>query len=98
MYLMVRTVGLVGLLCAAAIFGMSWARQNFQATEKAPPAVLEAAAVALEFSHRTNGTYDGATPQTVTVVSADTNSYCVEHAGYFLAGPSGTPRRGSCPR
>lgn len=95
---MVRTIGLVGILCAAAILGMSWARQNFQATEKAPPAVLQAAAVALEFSHRTNGTYAGATPETVTVVSADARAYCIEHAGYFLAGPGGAPRRGACPR
>ena len=98
MYRMIRTVGLVGILCAAAIFGMSWARENFQTSEKAAPAILEAAAVALEFSHRANGTYDGATPETVTVVSADTNSYCIEHAGYFLAGPGGTPRAGACPR
>ena len=36
---------LVGILCAAAIFGMTWARQNFQTTEKAPTAILQAAEV-----------------------------------------------------
>src|SRR5215207_805358 len=57
---MIKTIGLVGILCAAAIFGMTWARQNFQRTEKAPTAVLQAAATTLEFSHRRTGTYAGA--------------------------------------
>ena len=43
---MIKTIGLVGILCAAAIFGMTWARQNFQTTEKAPTAILQAAATA----------------------------------------------------
>lgn len=95
---MVKTLGLVAILCALVIFGLSWARQAFQTTEKAPPAVLQAAAVALEFSHRANGTYAGATPGTVTLVSADVRSYCMEHDGYFLAGPGGVPTAGACPR
>ena len=95
---MIKTIGLVGILCALAIAGMSWARQSFQTADKAPTAVLEAAAVAIEFSHRANGTYAGATPPSVTVVSADIRAYCMEFEGYFLAGPGGTPRAGACPR
>ena len=95
---MIRTIGLVGILCALAIAGMTWARQSFQTAEKAPTAILQAAAVALEFSHRTNGTYAGSTPETITIVRADARSYCLEHAGYYLAGPGGTPQPGSCPR
>ena len=95
---MVKTIGLVGILCAAAIFGMSWARQNFQTTEKAPTAILQAAATAMEFSHRTNGTYAGATPDAVTVVWADQFRYCIELRGQHIAGPSGTPTPGACPR
>jgi hypothetical protein len=95
---MIKTIGLVGILCALAIVGMTWARESLQQTEKAPPAILQAAAVGLEFSHRTNGTYAGATPATVTLVSADIRSYCIEHGGYFLAGPGGVPRAGACPR
>jgi hypothetical protein len=95
---MLKTIGLVGVLCALAVFGMTWARQSFQTTEKAPAAILQAAAVALEFSHRTNGTYAGSTPDGITVVWADTRSYCLQHAGYFLAGPGGTPQPGRCRR
>jgi hypothetical protein len=75
-----------------------WTRQSLQTTERAPTAILEAAAVALEFSHRTTGTYAGATPEAVTVVSADVRSYCVEYEDFFLAGPGGTPTAGTCPR
>lgn len=95
---MVKTIGLVGILCAAAIFGMTWARQNFQTTEKAPTAILQAAAVAIEFSHRTTGTYAGANPGGVTLVWADQFRYCVELQGHHIAGPSGTPTAGACPR
>jgi hypothetical protein len=95
---MIKTIGLVGILCALAIAGMSWARQSLQTTDKAPTAILEAAAVAVEFSHRANGTYAGATPPSVTLVSADIRAYCMEFEGYFLAGPGGVPRVGSCPR
>jgi hypothetical protein len=95
---MIKTIGLVGILCALAIAGMMWTRQSFQTTEKAPTAILLAATTALEFSHRTNGTYAGATPDRVTVVWADVRSYCVEFAGFFVAGPGGTPAAGACPR
>jgi hypothetical protein len=95
---MIKTIGLVGTLCALAIAGMMWARQSFQTTEKAPTAILQAAAVALEFSHRTTGTYAGAAPESVTLVWADVRSYCMEYAGSYLAGPGGVPRAGACPR
>ena len=95
---MVKTIGLVGILCAAAIFGMSWARQSFQTTEKAPTAILQAAATAIEFSHRANGTYSGAKVEGVTVVWADQFRYCIERQGQHIAGPGGTPTAGACPR
>ncbi len=95
---MVKTIGLVGILCAAAIFGMTWARQNFQTTEKAPTAILQAAATAVEFSHRTTGTYAGAAPEGVTLAWADQFRYCIELAGQHIAGPGGTPLAGPCPR
>jgi hypothetical protein len=81
-----------------AIGGWMWTRQSLQTTERAPSAILQAAATALEFSHRTNGTYAGATPETVTLVSADIRAYCIEYGGFFLAGPGGVPMPGSCPR
>jgi hypothetical protein len=95
---MIKTVGLVGILCALGIVGMMFAQRNFQSTEKAPAAILQAAATALEFSHRANGTYAGATPETVTLVSADIRTYCIEYGGYFIAGPGGVPVAGTCPR
>ena len=95
---MVKTIGLAGILCAAAIFGMTWARQTFQTTEKAPTAILQAAATALEFSHRANGTYAAGAPEGVTLVWADQFRYCIELGGSHLAGPGGTPRSGACPR
>ena len=95
---MIKTIGLVGIVCAAAIFGMTWARQNFQTTEKAPTAILQAAATTLEFSHRTTGTYAAAKPETVKLVWADQFRYCIEFGGQHIAGPSGTPTPGNCPR
>ena len=95
---MIKTIGLVGILCAAAIFGMTWARQNFQTTEKAPSAILDAAATAMEFNHRTSGTYVGSAPAPVKLVWADQFRYCIEYGGSFIAGPGGTPTAGPCPR
>ncbi|MGH3062961.1 MAG: hypothetical protein ACRDMK_01370 [Gaiellaceae bacterium] len=95
---MIKTIGLVGIVCAAAIFGMTWARQNFQTTEKAPTAILQAAATTLEFSHRTTGTYAAAKPETVKLAWADQFRYCIEFGGQHIVGPSGTPTAGDCPR
>lgn len=95
---MIKTIGLVAILCAAAIFGMTWARQNFQTTEKAPAAILQAATTALEFQHRATGTYAGEAPEGVTLAWADRFRYCIEWGGFHVAGPGGTPTSGACPR
>ncbi len=95
---MLKTLSLLALVSALAIASWMWTRQSFQATEKAPTAILEAATTALEFSHRANGTYAGATPDAVTVVWADVRAYCIEFGGSFVAGPGGVPTAGSCPR
>jgi Tfp pilus assembly protein PilE len=95
---MIKTIGLVGILCGAAIFGMSWARESFQTNEKAPTAILQAAATALELSHRSTGTYAGAKTQSVELVWADQFRYCIEFGGQHIAGPGGTPTAGDCAR
>jgi hypothetical protein len=94
----IKTIGLVGILCALAITGWMWAQKSFQTTEKAPSAILDAAAVALEFSHRTTGTYAVKPPEGITLVWADQFRYCIEFGGWFESGPGGTPAQGSCPR
>ena len=94
---MLKTLSLLSLVCALAIGGWMWTRQSFQTTDRAPAAILQAAATALEFSHRANGTYAGATPEAVTLVRADIRSYCIEYGGQFLAGPGGVPTAGACP-
>jgi hypothetical protein len=98
MYEVIKTLSLLSLVCALAIGGWMWTRQSLQTTDRAPTAILQAAATALEFSHRTNGTYAGATPEAVTLVSGDQFRYCIEYGGYALAGPGGMPVPGSCPR
>jgi hypothetical protein len=95
---MIKTIGLVGILCAAAILGMTWARQNVQTTEKAPAAILQAAATVLELNHRTTGTYGATKLETVTLAWADQSRYCIEFGGQHIAGPGGTPTSGACPR
>ena len=86
---MIKTIGLVGILCAAAIFGMTWARQSFQATEKAPTAILQAAA------DRARGQSPARPAPTtaprlgsVMVVSADQLRYCIEYGGQHVDGPA----------
>jgi 2-keto-3-deoxy-6-phosphogluconate aldolase len=98
MYEVIKTLSLLSLVCALAIGGWMWTRQSLQTTDRAPAAILQAAATALEFSHRTNGTYAGATPEAVTLVSGDQFRYCIEYGGQFLAGPGGVPTPGACPR
>jgi hypothetical protein len=95
---MIKTIGLLGILCAAAILGMTWARQSFQTTEKAPAVFLQAAATVLELNHRTTGTYDTTKLETVTIAWADQSRYCIEFAGSHIAGPGGTSTAGDCPR
>ena len=94
---MIKTLSLLSLVCALAIGGWTWTRQSLQTTDRAPAAILQAAATALEFSHRANGTYSGATPEAVKLVSGDQFRYCIEYGGQFLAGPGGFPTPGSCP-
>lgn len=94
---MIKTLSLISLVCALAIGGWMWTRQSLQTTDRAPAAILQAAATALEFSHRTNGTYAGGTPEAVTLVSADQFRYCIEYGEHFLAGPGGVPQLGACP-
>ena len=95
---MLKTVGLVGILCALAIAGMMWTRQSFQTSEKAPSAILLAAGTAIEFTHKSTGTYLGRSPEGVTLVWADQFRYCLERDGWFLSGPGGQPAAGACPR
>ena len=95
---MIKTIGLVGISCALAITAWMWAQKSFQTTEKAPAAILEAASVALEFNHRTTGTYAVAPPEGITLAWADRFRYCIEYQGWFESGPGGTPAEGSCPR
>lgn len=95
---MLRSLTLVALACSLAVAGWMWTRQTVQASEPAPAAVLQAAATALEFSHRTTGTYAGPAPEGVTLVWADQFRYCIEFGGSFVEGPGGTPSPGRCPR
>jgi hypothetical protein len=94
----IKTLSLLSLVCALAIGGWMWTRQSLQTTDRAPEAILQAAATALEFSHKANGTYAGATLTEVTLVSGDQFRYCIEYGGFALAGPGGAPVKGSCPR
>ena len=89
---------MISLVFALAIGGWMWTRQSLQTTDRAPEAILQAAATALEFSHKANGTYAGATLPAVTLVSSDPFRSCVEYGGFALAGPGGVPVKGSCPR
>ena len=98
MYEVIKTLSLLSLVCALAIGGWMWTRQSLQTTDRAPSAILLAAATALEFGHKANGTYAGATLDAVTLVSADQFRYCIEYGGQFLAGPGGVPAPGACPR
>ncbi|HEY7708020.1 MAG TPA: hypothetical protein VH968_12710 [Gaiellaceae bacterium] len=95
---MLRTLTLVSILCGLAVTGWMFTRNQLQTTEAAPAAILQAAATAMEFSHRANGTYAGAAPDGVTLVWADQFRYCIEATGWFVSGPGGVPAQGSCPR
>ena len=61
-----------------------------------PTAILQASSTAMELNHRIRGTYAGVTFGDVKVVRADANAYCIEAAGYFVAGPNGQPQPGRC--
>ena len=73
-----------------------------QAEAAASTADLQAAATELEAFRAANGTYEGASltgGSGVTVVRADTSSYCIQTAGagaMHETGPSGSPQSGPC--
>jgi hypothetical protein len=91
-----KLLGTISLLAGLAVVGVLWAQQAKTVQHEAPSTMLGAATTVLEVNHRIRGTYAGTTFNDVKVVHADAGSYCVEAAGYFVAGPGGTPRRGSC--
>lgn len=93
---MLKVFGAISLLACLAVIGVLWAQQAKTVQDGAPNATLTAATTVLEVNHRIRGTYAGTTFSDVKVVRADVSSYCVEAAGYFVAGPGGTLTRGSC--
>jgi hypothetical protein len=92
----VKLFGLISLVATLAIGGVLWSQQAKTVQHEAPSAMLGAATTVLEVNHRTRGTYAGTTFSDVDVMRADASSYCIEAAGYFVAGPGGTPSRGRC--
>jgi hypothetical protein len=91
-----KVFGAISLLACLALVGVLWAQQAKTVHDGAPSAMLTTATTVLEVNHRIRGTYTGTTFGDVKVVRADASSYCVEAAGYFVAGPGGEPTRGSC--
>lgn len=87
---------MVSLVATLAVVGVLWARQAKTAEHGAPNAMLTTATTVLEVNHRIRGTYAGTRFSDVKVVRADASSYCLEAAGYFVAGPGGTSKRGRC--
>jgi len=93
---MLKLFGTISVLASLAIAGVLWTQQAKTVHHEAPTAMLGAATTVLEINHRISGTYARTTFSDVDVVRADATSYCIEAAGYFVAGPGGTPSRGSC--
>jgi hypothetical protein len=93
---MFRLVSTTGMLVALAVAAFLWSQQATKVETKAPTAILQAAQTGLELNHRIRGTYAGVTFSEVKVVRADASSYCVEAAGYSVAGPNGRIQRGHC--
>jgi hypothetical protein len=91
-----KLFGMIALVVTLAVVGVIWSQQAKTVQREAPSAVLGAATTVLEVNHRIRGTYAGTTFSDVEVVRADASSYCVEAAGYFVAGPGGKATRGSC--
>ena len=92
----VKLFGMLSLVAGLAAGGVFWSQQAKTVQQEAPSAILGAATTALELNHRIRGTYAGVTFSELKVVRADASSYCVEAAGYFVAGPGGKPQRGRC--
>jgi hypothetical protein len=93
-----KLFSLISVLVALAVPAFLWSQHSSQVREDAPTAILQAATTALELNHRVTGTYAGASLDGVTLVSAGGTAYCIEVAGYHLAGPGGAPTAGTCPR
>ena len=93
---MFRLVSTTGMLVSLAIAAFLWSQQATHVRSEAPTAILEAAQTGMELNHRIRGTYAGVTFGDVKVVRADANTYCVEADGYFVAGPHGQIKAGSC--
>jgi hypothetical protein len=93
---MVKVFGLLSLVATLGVTAMLWSQQTKQVETDAPTAILQAATTALELNHRIRGTYAGVTFSDVKIVRADAASYCVEAAGYHVAGPGGQPQSGPC--
>jgi hypothetical protein len=91
-----KVFGAIAVLASLAVVAVLWAQQAKTVQHEAPNAMLTTATTVLEVNHRIRGTYAGTTFGDVKVVRADARSYCVEAAGYFVAGPGGKPTRGSC--
>jgi hypothetical protein len=92
----VRLFGTLSLVAGLAVGGVFWSQQARSVQQEAPSTMLGAATTALELNHRIRGTYAGVTFSEVKVVRADASSFCVEAAGYFVAGPGGKPHKGRC--
>jgi hypothetical protein len=93
---MFRLVSTTGMLVSLAVAAFLWSQQATHVQTEAPTAILAAAQTGMELNHRIRGTYAGVTFGDVKVVRADANTYCVEAAGYFVAGPNGKVQPGGC--
>lgn len=70
-----------------------------QAVSAADSVNLQAAATQLEGFRASSGTYEGATIagiDGVTLVRADSSSYCLQTASEHETGPGGSPAPGPC--
>jgi Tfp pilus assembly protein PilE len=107
---MARGISLLSLLVALLVAGwLLTAQHGSPSSSQANRAVNEAQQAAagvsfqqaeaqLEQSHALNGTYAGTSLAGfgVTLVRADTGSYCIQNATEHLAGPGGTVAAGPC--
>jgi hypothetical protein len=93
---MFRLVGTTGMLVSLAVAAFLWSQQGTHVRTEAPTAILEAAQTGMELNHRIRGTYAGVAFGDVKVVRADASAYCLEAAGYFVAGPNGKIQPGRC--
>jgi hypothetical protein len=107
---MARALGTVSLLVTLVVIGwMLTAQQSGSSRKQETQAIDQAQATAngvafeqaqaqLEQQHALNGTYAGTSLAgfEVTLVRADTSTYCIQNARAHLAGPGGTATAGPC--